>query len=358
MKAMEKILENVMIDSWVRYFSRAPHQINKLHEADAELIEIKGDDSQLLAITIDSVAEEITEGLYQDPFTMGWVTVMSNFSDLAVVGAEPLGIVISVSIEPTRSKTFCQGIAQGMAAACQKLGVFILGGDTNTTRTISLTGCAIGLVPRDQKVTRIGCRVGDVVFLSGSAGSGSAIGLMRLAKLPEEYFPESSYRPIARIKEGQLIRNYATCCMDTSDGVLATLDQLMRLNGVGFVLEPSPEEFLHPDVWQFSKAAQIPAWMMLAGPHGEFELLFTVPPERVETLLANASLHRWKPIYIGKVVEEPEIKLKLYDELTTLETGRIRNLFIEVKGNANEYVKELIRMDAMLGANRKITLRV
>ncbi|MEE9390773.1 MAG: AIR synthase related protein, partial [Candidatus Aminicenantaceae bacterium] len=118
MKGMEKILENTTINSWAQHFKRSPRQINKSHEADAELIEIEGNKSHLLAVTIDSVAEEITEGIYRDPFTMGWVTVMSNFSDLAAVGAEPLGIIISVSVEAERDEKFRGEIAKGMSAAC------------------------------------------------------------------------------------------------------------------------------------------------------------------------------------------------------------------------------------------------
>ncbi len=139
--------------------------------------------------------------------------------------------------------------------------------------------------------------------------------------------------------------------MDTSDGALPTLDQLMRLNQVGFVLESHLEEFIHPHALHLSKVAGIPAWLMLAGPHGEFELLFTVPSQQVEALLATSSRQGWNPIYLGKVVEEPEIKLRLHEELTTLDTGKVRNLFTEVKGDVSEYIKGLIHMDATIGAS-------
>jgi thiamine-monophosphate kinase len=341
MKNIEKILENTIINSWIQHFSRSKYQINKPHEADAELIEIQGNDSYLLAVTIDSVAEEITEGLYQDPFTMGWVTVMSNLSDLAAVGAEPLGIVISISIEPTRDEKFRKGIAKGIEAACRELGVFVLGGDTNTTRTISLTGCAVGLVPRNQKITRIGCKPGDVVFLSGGAGIGSAIGLVRLAKLPEEYFTESSYRPIARIKEGQLIRNYATCCMDTSDGLLITLDQLLRLNNLGFVIESDWEKILSPEVFKLCVKAGIPYWFMTASIHGEFELVFTVPAERENSFLKAAKESNFHPIRLGIVQKKPSLVLTLLSEKKVeIDMVPLRNLWATIGGDLSSCIQE------------------
>lgn len=328
MKKIDKILENRTINSWVCRFNHSPSQINKPHEADAELMEIEGNNSSLLAVTIDSVAEEIAKGLYHDPFTMGWVGVMTNFSDLAAVGANPLGIVMAVSFDPTKGEKFQKKIAEGIAAACQELEVFVLGGDTNTARNISLTGCAFGFVPRNQSMTRVGCRAGDVVFLSGGAGSGNALGMIRLAKLPEEFFPERFYRPIARIKEGQLIRKYATCCMDTSDGLFITLDQLLRLNDKGFVIKAKWEKILEPRVFKFCQKTGVPLWFMAAGIHGEFELVFTIPSERVNSFLRAASGIGFHPIRLGTVQEKPCLGFALGSgKKVTIDMAPLRNLW-------------------------------
>jgi thiamine-monophosphate kinase len=137
--------------------------------------------------------------------------------------------------------------------------------------------------------------------------------------------------------------------MDTSDGAIATLDQLVRLNGVGFTVESSLEEFIHKDALHIARAAGIPTWTVLAGLHGEFELLFTIPPERVDGFLAAASQNGWKPIYLGKAVVKPEIEMRLCDKLQILDTEKIRNLFAEVKGDVKEYIEGLIHMDAAFG---------
>jgi thiamine-monophosphate kinase len=343
MKSLDGILEIREINRWIRRFDRSPLQRNAPHASDAELVELGGNDDRLLAVTIDTVSEEIIRGIYREPFTMGWVTVMSCISDLAAVGADPLGVVVSVSVEPSRDRAFCDGIAGGMQAACGQSGVWILGGDTNTSPFINLTGCALGLVPRLNPLTRIGCRSGDRVYLSGPAGAGSAIGLVRLAGLPPELSPESVYRPPARIREGRLLRNYASCCMDTSDGVLATLDQLMRLNKVGFVVETDPKSILRSDVAKLADFARIPPWVMLAGHHGEFELLFTVPAARAADFQAEASRMNWSPLPIGRVVRNREIQLSLEDGLQTIDTGSIRNLFARYGNDPDAYVREILR---------------
>ena len=90
--------------------------------------------------------------------------------------------------------------------------------------------------------------------------------------------------------------------MDTSDGPLATLDQLMRLNNRGFRIELC-EGRLHPAAQLAAATNQFPPWMMLAGPHGEFELVLTIPPERLSEFLDLAWEIKWHPLRLGKVIQ-------------------------------------------------------
>ncbi len=334
MKDMEEILENKLINSWISHFARSNRQINKPHEADAELLEIGEGSDSLLAVTIDTVSEEIAQDVYREAFTMGWMVVMANFSDLAAVGAQPLGIVISVSFNPAQTGSFQQQLAAGTAAACQELGVFCLGGDTNTAQDISLTGCAFGLVNRHQKMTRIGCQPGDAVFLSGRIGAGNALGLVRLGGLPEGLFQEKRYRPRARLKEGLIISKYASCCMDSSDGLLFTFDQLYRLNQLGFEIEANWEQLLHPQVFNLCQKIKIPSWFMAAGIHGEFELVFTIPAKKEIPFLQEAERFDFKPIKIGIVQEKPGLTLaQPSGERVRINMAPLRNIWTSSEVN-------------------------
>lgn len=328
MKELERIFENQSIRNLVRHFSRSPQQFNRLHESDAELILLNGMESPYLAVTIDTVADEISEGLYRDPFTMGWVTVMANFSDLAAVGAEPIGIVAAVSLERSRDLTFRDRIAQGMEAACRQVGTFILGGDLNFTHSISLTGCAFGTIPKEMKLTRVGCKEGDAVFLSGKAGSGNALGLARKTNLPDELYPERFYRPAARTKEALLVRKYASCCMDTSDGLFITIDQLIRLNDRGFAIDADWKNVLDRRVYNLCERMNVPYWFMAAGIHGEFELLFTIPLPKVQSFLKEAGLTNFHPTFLGKIIRPPHFELTLESGKTAqIDMAPLRNLW-------------------------------
>jgi thiamine-monophosphate kinase len=337
---MEDILENASIDAWAKAFSRDARQVNAPHESDAELIEIPGSSDLLLAATIDTVSEEILEGLYRDPYTVGWVSATASLSDLAAVGADPLGLLLSVSVPASGREEYALRAAAGVEEACRSHGVHVLGGDTNRAPTVAFTGCALGTVPRASVLTRRGVEPGDTAYLSGPAGVGNALGLARLGGLPDQLFPEESYRPVARLEFGRALRGLASACMDTSDGVLATLDQLMRLNGLGFEVDCRWEEILAPDVVELCDATGTPPWMMLAGPHGEFELVFTIAEDRLAEL--KSVMPRSGMIRLGRVQAREAVTLVLAGgDTTDIDMAAVRNLLETSEGDLTRYVAEL-----------------
>ena len=341
MKGMDDILENAAIDAWARVFSRSPAQANAPHEADAELVGLPGTPARCLAVTVDTVAEEIRAGLYREPYTMGWVSVMAALSDLAAVGAEPLGVVVSASVPSGWSASSAEDAARGMQDACDSAGTHVLGGDLNEAPSVSLTGCAVGLVPKDEVLTRRGLRPGDALFVSGPLGSGNALGLVRLAGLSDALFPEERYRPCARLSAGLALRGSAGACMDTSDGILTTLDQLMRLNGAGFEVACDWRDILSDDVLGLCDETGTPRWMMLAGPHGEFELAFTIGAEQAEAFDSDAASWAPAPIRIGTVIEQQALRLSLGSSRSAeVDMAPLRNLQQTAAGDPGRYLDE------------------
>ncbi|MFQ5798710.1 MAG: thiamine-monophosphate kinase [Bacteroidota bacterium] len=337
------VSENALVERLVRSFPRSPLQCNRFQESDAELIRLPGT-GIIIALTIDGIVEEIEAGLYADPYLIGWMMVVVNASDLAAVGAEPVGILLNETLPRGAADEFIAKLQQGVRDASSMCHLHILGGDTNFSSSVQMSACAVGLVPSGLPVTRLGCKPGDLLFASGQLGLGNAYAFCQLAANENWKQVSLPYQPLARLSEGQLLRSFASCCIDTSDGALAAVDQLMRLNHVGFVLESSLEELLHPDALRLSQAAGIPGWMMLAGPHGEFELLFTVPAERVESFLAYSSMHAWEARKIGRVVDESGIWFFLDGERTAVDTGGIRNLFVEADGSIDGYITGLLSL--------------
>ncbi len=348
------VVENLLVERLTAGFERPAFQLNRRSESDAELFRLPGS-SLLLALTTDAVVEEIEAGLYDDPHLIGWMAVIVNASDLAAVGAEPLGLLLNQTLTPGLEAEFLAELQRGVADACAACDLAVLGGDTNFSSHLQISATALGRIADGEPLTRRGCSPGDRLFASGALGLGGAYALAKLVRgFGETAVP---YRPAPRLREGQLLRGYATACMDTSDGVIPTLDELMRLNAVGFRLERSLEEILHPAALRAARALNLPAWSMLAGPHGEFELLFTLPAARSPDFRVACEAIGWRPLEMGVVSGEPGLRFREPDGPAQLDTGRLRNLFVEVGGDVQAYVRELIQLDAPADPSDKPALR-
>jgi thiamine-monophosphate kinase len=342
MYQLNEILENKVINKLISGFERSPDQLNRPHESDAEIIQLG---ILKLALTTDSISEEITSGLYDDPYLIGWMIVTVNMSDLAAVGATPVGILISEIIPKTFSEEKIKELQRGISNACKAYDTFVLGGDTNQGENLVLTGTAIGVIKNEKPLSRVGCKPGDILYSSGKLGSGNAYAISKLISKTKSF---TEFKPVAQIKNGKMISNYASCCMDTSDGLISTLDQLMRLNNVGFELKEDLEKVIDENALKNSKNLNIPPWLLFAGQHGEFELIFTIPQELNEAFLNESSKIGFNPIELGKIIPDKKVKIPLYGKMIPIHTAFIRNLPTETKGDINHYLKSLLDYDSGL----------
>jgi thiamine-monophosphate kinase len=331
------LLEHQLIGRLAARLPRSPWQINRLHESDAELVRLPGSEL-VLAITTDALAEEIATGLYADPWLIGWMLVTVNASDLAAVGADPLGVLICETLPPDADDAWVAALQRGIGDAAAAHDLPVLGGDTNAGATPHLAATAVGLIP-GRPLTRCGARPGDLVFASGPLGGGGAYALERLAA--PHALASIPFQPRARLHEGALLREVASACMDTSDGAIATLDELMTRNGVGFQIDAPVETWTDCTALAVAGAARIPPWMLHAGPHGEFELLFTVPPARGAELLRAAAGIGWAPLRLGAATDEPTLAMAVGAGACQVDSRRIRNLFTECDGDPARYLRAL-----------------
>jgi len=338
---IDLIQENKLIIDLTKKFKRSPYQLNGVQQSDAEILLLPNGLNNYIALTTDSIVEEIELGLYDDPYLIGWMIVMVNMSDLAAVGASPLGILISEILPANFPKESLMKMQDGINDACKICNTFVLGGDTNYGRELQLTGTALGIVKK-KPLSRVGCNPGDLLYSSGVLGNGNAYAL---TKLINKNTLKHNYRPRARIKEGEQLLDFANSCMDTSDGVIATLDQLMRLNNVGFELYENWESILDSGSKEIAKNFNLPYWLLLAGLHGEFELIFTIPQDKRSEFEHAVSDKNWNPLIIGKVISEPKIDIHLYNKMIAVYSEHIRNLSYKVNSDISSYLESLLKID-------------
>jgi len=101
-----------------------------------------------------------------------------------------------------------------------------------------------------------------------------------------------NYRPSARLAQGKTLLEIANCCMDTSDGTISTLDQIMRLNNCGIKLIDDWKNFVDEESANVCKQSNVPLWFLLAGYHGEFELIFSIDPNSEQKTFVKFSDRR------------------------------------------------------------------
>ncbi|GMV14423.1 MAG: hypothetical protein AMXMBFR56_26470 [Polyangiaceae bacterium] len=335
MQLMHAIAENRLLSRWAAALPRSPGQVGSVHQTDAELVPLG--DGRLLALTVDTVLEEIELGLYRDPRTAGRVAAAAALSDLAAVGAEPLGLLLSVSLPSRDTEAVQQAVAEGVAQTCRAAGTFVLGGDTNEGRTLSVTCVAAGIVPMQGHLSRVGMAPGDTVFASGPLGSGTTFAAFALLGLAERERVESDWQPQQRIGEGKALRGIASACMDTSDGLVATVDQLVRLNQVALRIDVPLDSLLDARSAALQRALQLSALPFLAAPHGEFELVFSVPESRLGALESAAKAMSWRPLRLGRV----EVGAGLFVGSAPLDGARLRNLAGAAPGDLGAYISAL-----------------
>ena len=244
---------------------------------DAALVDVPA--GQQLVIAKDAIVAEVHFLADDPPDLIAGKLLRVNLSDLAAMGADPLGYLTALVRPADITDAWLRRFAAGLMVDQQRFGCHLLGGDTTSTQgplTLSLT--ILGLVPRGQALLRSGAKVGDDVWVSGTLGD-AALGLRVLRGLAatedETLALVDRYRtPRPRLALGRALRGLATAAIDVSDGLVADLGHICETSGVGAAIEVARLP-LSP------VARGIPGAREAAlGGGDDYELLFTVPPAR------------------------------------------------------------------------------
>ena len=250
-----------------------------------------GDDAAALSVPPNSELIVSTDSLVLDThFTddvfsedVGYKAVASAVSDLAAMGAEPLGMTLALTL-PSVDDLWLHGLSQGLARACHDYRLPLVGGDT-TRGPLSLTLTVMGFCPRNEKLLRSGARVGDKICVSGCLGD-AAFGLdvmqgqyrgLELDFDDQEYLVARFTHPTARLDLGCQLRELATSCIDLSDGLLQDAAHVANASGVRFSIESAALPLSTALVSAVGEAQALD--YALSGGE-DYELLFTLPPDR------------------------------------------------------------------------------
>lgn len=221
------------------------------------------------------------------PSDVGYKLCASNFSDMAAMGAEAIGFVISAALPEDLPVSWVESLYEGIRACCSSYRVNLLGGDvTGSPCGVILTGTVVGMVPKGRAVTRSGARFGDLVFATETLGDSAAGLSALLAGLSEEYpsLCERHQRPRPQIKLGSALRAAgATSLNDVSDGLSSEINEIAKASQVEI-------EFFREKIPISAEAAKLGAylakdpvdWALTGGE--DYELIGTISEENFRKL--------------------------------------------------------------------------
>jgi thiamine-monophosphate kinase len=258
-----------------------------------------------LVVSVDSVVEGIHVDLgLCSPGDVGWKALMGALSDLAAMGARPLGALVALCV-PRSAGTgeLALGVMGGVAEASRESRCPVVGGDVSAGETLVVAVTVLGTAQGRGPVARTGAGAGDAILVTGPCGGGAA-GLRVLraragpATATEEALAAAYRRPVARLAEGEMARVCGAHAMiDVSDGVALDLHRLADASDVGFDLDEVP-------------AAEGATRAEALGGGEDYELLVVVGEDDLEGLVARyggAGLRT--PIRIGTVTAHPRRRL-------------------------------------------------
>lgn len=311
---MKKVISNEtvlfdIIKSILTYTESGDVQAGVESADDCALIRISDQDS--IAITSDFVRGSgftLFRLGYLNYYDVGYYLIAANLSDLAAVGAKPIGLTTIVRYGNMDDEDFRQ-VFQGMKAAADASNAKIIGGDIGSYTNDVFAATAFGWVKTNKALLRKNARDGDLLCITGTIGKPiSAILYFKelkpagfvLETWQENLLLDSWKRPKARIEEGLILSGFANACQDVSDGLKATIDQLSKTSGKTFTIYedklpitgPTRAIALH---WNIE-----PAHIALSA-SVDFELLFTISPEKLESCQETFNQREMSMTVIGEV---------------------------------------------------------
>ena len=296
-------------DLIARYFTRA---------APAGLLGV-GDDCALFPVPPGEQVATSTDLLLEgrhffpdvDPRALGHKALAVNLSDLAAMGARPIGCVLGLAL-PRLDEAWLAAFAQGFHDLAGLHGCPLIGGDTTrSAHDLAISVTVFGAVPAGQALRRDGAQAGDDIWVSGELGAADVAYRLLDGQYPADASLLAATRaalewPQPQVALGLALRGIAHAAIDLSDGLLQDLGHILTASRVGASLE----EARMPVAQALASLDEDKRRRAVLGGGDVYQLCFTAPTSKRDAVQAAASTAGARVTRIGQTLAEPGLAVR------------------------------------------------
>jgi len=246
-----------------------------------------------------------------DPLRLGHKALAVNLSDLAAMGARPLGFTLALAL-PAVDDAWLAAFSSGLLALADELRCPLVGGDT-TRGPLNICVTVFGEVAPGQALRRDAAQAGDDLYLSGRTGE-ARLALAALQGedwaqgLADAELPALQTRleaPAPRLALGLALAGLAHAAIDLSDGLVGDLGHILSASGCGALLQAGQL----PVAPALSRLPADRRWQCLLAGGDDYELLFTAAPSDRERIAEAGRLSGTHITRIGQITPSPGLEI-------------------------------------------------
>lgn len=276
------------------YFKQASLSFPSKHVIQSigdDCAELSIQPNHTLHISIDTLVEDVHFPKDADPYDIATRALCVSLSDLAAAGASPIAFTLAITL-PAIKQTWLSRFSEGLAYVAQMYQCPLIGGDTTKGDALVITIQVHGQCPAHQSLKRSTAQIGDKVYVSDVIGDGAG-ALQQVLKSPTDTsgLADRYYRPLPKIELGIALRDYASSCLDISDGLIQDLNHICQASQVGIQLA----------------SGQIPLSQLLVKTFGQQAALQFALSGGDDYQLAYTAAACHKGVCIGEVVEGHQV---------------------------------------------------
>lgn len=267
---------------------------------------------KLLAVSSDMLVEgrHFIQGA--DPVTLGHKCLAVNLSDLAAMGATPLGFTLALAL-PAADPVWLDGFSRGLFALADAFDCELVGGDT-TKGPLNICITIFGELTPGQALRRAAAQPGDDIWISGTLGDArlALAGYLGELALDEDALARAGTRlhaPTPRVALGRLLAEggLAHAALDISDGLVGDLGHILNASKVGATLDL---DALPAGPVLARQPRELRRRFSAAG-GDDYELCFTAPAAQHAAIVAAGARCGTAVTRVGRI--EAEAGLRMVD---------------------------------------------